>query len=190
MKTPLILTGLANAMPTTSSAEIVIPYGWFPHSQGMQRFFKPEADTLAANIAAEKDRLGSRFVGYPIYIGHPDVPGAPESKIGDKKAYGWLMNGEAREDGFALTPEWSEPGKQLVENKHYRFYSPVWGAVDDGRKNGQNIKVPVRFVSLGLTNDPNIPVEPLANTATKVDMARAHRVARRRTFEGFYGLVD
>jgi hypothetical protein len=57
-----------------------------------------------------------------------------------------------------LSVKWSEAGRELVENAHFKYYSPLWWTrpVKGGIQ-------PVAFKSMGLTNDPNIPVPALAN---------------------------
>ena len=193
---PSRFIGIANELPGAVAEQIQIPYGFFPHDQGLQKFDLAAARDLVANFISGRSRDGDRFSGAPIYVGHPDVPSwakAQPAGVVDKKAYGWIMNMEAREDGLYLLPTWNEPGKQLVEQKQYKFYSPVWNAQDGGKRNGQNILIPTRFVSLGLTNEPNIPVLPLANEGGNGELAaRATALrkfrAERRDISHFYGL--
>ena len=137
-----------------------IPYGEYPHKVGRQVFDQAAAEGM---IAANKSLLatfGKWLLGkndYPVYVGHPDLPG---SKDTDKKAYGWIDGMVAENDGMRLSVRWSPAGKELVENAHYRFYSPMWWL----QKTKRGL-VPVGLKSVGLTNDPNIPVPALANDA-------------------------
>jgi hypothetical protein len=95
---------------------------------------------------------------YPVYVGHPDLPG---SKDADKRAYGWIENMRAEDDGLHLDVKWSDEGRKLVENAHFKFYSPLWWT----KKLKTGGIRPVGLKSMGLTNDPNIPVPALANEA-------------------------
>lgn len=135
---------------------LFIPYGEYPHKQGLQKFEKADAEAMAANhrsLLGKITRLATG--GYPVYIGHPDIPG---SKDTDKRAYGWVEDIIAENDGMRLPVKWSDPGSELVANAHFKFYSPAWWL----KKSGKFMR-PTGLKSVGLTNDPNIPVPALAN---------------------------
>jgi len=140
----------------------VIPYGEFPHKQGLQKFDREAADEMVANHSGMLSKLESWARGtkasYPVYVGHPDLPG---SKDADKRAYGWIENMRAEDDGLHLEVKWSDDGRKLVENAHFKFYSPLWWT----KKLKTGGIRPVGLKSMGLTNDPNIPVPALANEA-------------------------
>jgi len=74
------------------------PYGDFPHARGLQRVDRAAAEAMAAQFHSFRGRLGRLFGGVPFYVGHPDLPSS--SDVVDRKAYGWIMEVEAREDGF------------------------------------------------------------------------------------------
>jgi hypothetical protein len=139
----------------------VIPYGDFPHKVGLQKFDRTAAEEIVANHNGLLNKLVTWARGekasYPVYVGHPDLPG---SKDTDKRAYGWIENLHAENDGLHLDVKWSDAGRELVENAHFKFYSPLWWTkpVRGGVR-------PVGLKSMGLTNDPNIPVPALANEA-------------------------
>lgn len=139
----------------------VIPYGDFPHKQGLQKFDRVAAEKMVANhkgvFAKIKSWARGESATYPVYVGHPDLPG---SKDTDKRAYGWIENMRAEDDGLHLEVKWSDEGRKLVENAHFKFYSPLWWS----EKVRGGIR-PVALKSMGLTNDPNIPVPALANEA-------------------------
>lgn len=107
-------------------------------------------------------RLARRFGGVPVYVGHPDEPafaGTPGHT--DTRAHGWVQELDARNDGLYGRIKWSETGRELIANAHYRFLSPRWAMrrLDDGAYE------PLRLISIGLTNMPNIPGEAIANAA-------------------------
>lgn len=138
----------------------VIPYGEFPHKHGLQVFDRAAAEEM---VAAHNSMLGKLVrlarggtASYPVYIGHPDLPG---SKDTDKRAWAWIEGMSAENDGLHLPTKWSQPGRELVENAHYKFYSPLWYF----KKLGNGRIRPVALKSMGLTNEPNIPVPALAN---------------------------
>jgi hypothetical protein len=138
----------------------LIPYGEFPHKVGLQIFDREAADAMVANHGGLLNKLASwargQAASYPVYVGHPDLPG---SKDTDKRAYGWIEGMIAENDGLRLTVKWSDAGRELVENAHFKFYSPLWWTKPVKR----GVVRPVSLKSMGLTNDPNIPVPALAN---------------------------
>ena len=158
-------TILANAADGGSPFAILqpdgflVPFGEFPHKQGLQLFDRPAAEGIVAAHNSALSKIVRHFGGgsYPVYVGHPDLPG---SKDADKRAYGWIENLTVAENGLHLSVKWSEAGRELVENAHFKFYSPLWWT----KKVKGGIR-PVALKSMGLTNDPNIPVPALANEA-------------------------
>jgi phage I-like protein len=139
------------------------PYGDFPHGKGLQRVDRTAAETLTSNFHSFSGKLGRRFAGVPFYVGHPDVPGF-ENTYPDQKAYGWVMALESRDDGVYGQIKWSKAGNELLENAHYKFLSPYWEAAEIGFEKGRKVFRPHSLISVGLTNQPNIPVLPLANS--------------------------
>lgn len=111
------------------------------------------------SLAARASRL---FAGAPMFVGHPDVPQF-SNQFPDRKAYGWIMELEARPDGLYGKMKWSAAGMELLQNGHYKFLSPYWEARQIGSENGQPVFEPLSLISAGLTNEPNLPVNPLAN---------------------------
>ncbi|MDR2812388.1 MAG: phage protease [Puniceicoccales bacterium] len=137
----------------------LVEYGDHPHPEGIQRVTGEAAGEMQRKFRSLRARLARKFGGVPIYIGHPDdenfsrLPGH-----GDTRSYAWVQDIEAREDGIWILPKWSDAGKKLVENSHFKFLSPRW---EMKRENGALI--PIRLISVGLTNHPNIPGDAIAN---------------------------
>src|SRR5258706_13670369 len=75
------------------------------------------------------------------------------------------MKLEARADGIYGQVKWSKPGLDLLENAHYKFFSPYWSAEEIPNHKGHPTKIfrPIALISVGLTNQPNLPLLPLAN---------------------------
>ena len=137
-----------------------IPYGSFRHKLGQQVFDKKAAEDMIAANNGLLAKLGRALGGrneVPVYVGHPDIPGTKDT---DKRAYGWADTSAmiAGNDGLRIPVRWSEAGQDLVANAHFRFYSPAWWLGKTSRG-----LVPTGIKSIGLTNDPNIPVPALAN---------------------------
>ena len=152
------------------------PFGEFPHSKGIQLMDHDAAQNILKNFKSFFARLGRRFAGIPIYVGHPDLPGA-ENLYNDQKAYGWIMALHVKSDGLYGEPKWSTVGDDLIRNAHYKFLSPFWEASEVGVRNGRKLYRPHTLISVGLTNQPNLPMFPLSNE-------RASGTPNRRRFFG------
>jgi len=135
-------------------------YGDWPHPSGLQRVTQPAAAAMVRGFQSLWGRLRRRFGGVPVYVGHPDDPAfAGQAGHDDTRAYAWITSLEARADGLYILPRWSEPGRELLRHAFYKFLSPRWQM----RPLGNGAFEPVRLLSVGLTNHPNIPGEAIAN---------------------------
>lgn len=149
-----------------------VPYGEFAHRKGMQRFDRSAAERMGEDLRGifsqirrvVRDGIARRA---PIYIGHPDVPGRG-AEFPDKRAYGWVTSVAAENDGMRLSIKWTSEGDRLVRDGHFAFYSPYWEADEVGAGRSRVLR-PSKLISVGLTNNPNIPVPALANEAGDVD---------------------
>lgn len=169
------MIGIANHFASDESEEwirLTPPLGDFPHKKGTQRIDAKALTAMANHFGSLRARLERRFGGVPFYVGHPDVPGLA-NEYPDRRAYGWVMEVQARlepagEEGLYGKVKWSEPGKQMLANAHYKFFSPYWRA-EEAVENGKRILRPVELVSVGLTNEPNLPVNALANSGSNTE---------------------
>ena len=101
-------TILANAADGGSPFAILqpdgflVPFGEFPHKQGLQLFDRAAAEGIVAGHNSALSKIVRHFGGgtYPVYVGHPDLPG---SKDADKRAYGWIENLTVAENGLHLS---------------------------------------------------------------------------------------
>ncbi len=135
-------------------------YGNWPHPSGLQCFTPDAAGKMVQHFQSLWGRLRRKFGGVPVYVGHPDDPSfAGQSGHDDTRAYAWVTALEARPDGLYMLPQWSEAGNELLDNAFYKFLSPRWQL----RSLGNGAFEPVRLLSIGLTNHPNIPGEAIAN---------------------------
>lgn len=174
MKTKL--PGPAASIETDSAAADsgwlrLAEYGEWPHPGGLQRLTREAASEMVAFFHSVRGRLARRFAGVPVYIGHPDddaFAGCPGHT--DTRAYAWITGLQARPDGLYILPRWSREGRRLLENAFYRFLSPRWAL----RRENDGALTPVRLLSVGLTNQPNIPGEAIANqTRARRERARS-----------------
>lgn len=161
-----VAEGMANAMEIGADGwtQLTI-FAEVPHPLGIQRVNRAACERMENSFKSLLGKLKRGFRGVPVYIGHPDVPSRKE-EFPDDKAYGWVQELQTREDGLYARIDWSGPGKALVENKHYRFPSPYWDASAAGSRNGKTIFEPHTLLSVGLTNQPRIAVQALANSET------------------------
>ena len=176
-RTPTVANSMAvaNSLETNPPQWIQLtPFGEFRHRQGLQRVDRAAAEAMTAHFKSFWSRLGRAFGGLPFYVGHPDVPelAGPQP---DPRARGWIMDLEARADGLYAQVRWTEEGRRMIQDRQFKFYSPYWQVETIGQEAGLPLFRPVRLISAGLTNQPNLPVLPLANQS-KAD-ERAFREA-------------
>lgn len=152
-------TGLANAggFALTEPEILLVPYGEWDHRLGLQVLDKAAAQAMATALENRAAASGEHWGGLPVYRGHPELTSGAAR---DDKAYGWIVRAEARSDGLALRVKWTEEGLGLVNGGAYKWFSPYWL----GRPLGGRKFAPIELKSVGLTNEPNIPVRALANS--------------------------
>jgi hypothetical protein len=80
------------------------------------------------------------------------------------EASGWIVNTRPTPKGLEVQIRWTDLGEVDLSNGRYRYCSPVFLAGDVEKLGGNRIR-PFRLDSLGLTNQPNIPMAPLTNRA-------------------------
>ena len=155
---------LPNADDPQSNWIQISPYGDFPHSEGLQRFTKNDAQVIVNEFNGPgsiiKRTLG---MGIPFYIGHPDHDKF-KARYTDTKAYGRIKALDAREDGLWGNVKWSTAGKQMVNEEQFHGHSVNWAV----KMQKDGAYHPVRIKSVGFTNEPNIPVLPITHANEKV----------------------
>ncbi|MEO0796517.1 MAG: phage protease [Verrucomicrobiota bacterium] len=143
----------------------IAEYGDWPHEQGLQRFDQTSAREIVQYFKSIRGRLARKFGGLPVFIGHPDDANfSGQSGHTDTRAYAWIVDLEARQNGLYGLPRWSYEGKNLLRNAFYKHVSPRWAM-------GENLDGsyrPTRLISIGLTNHPNIPGDVIANETPKL----------------------
>lgn len=71
------------------------------------------------------------------------------------EAAAWAKNLRVEDCGLCADFELTPRGRELIGGRQYRFVSPGWTLATDG--------TPLALCSVGLTNTPNLPVEPVVN---------------------------
>lgn len=159
-KTKKHLIGLANEY--ISGTPYRIPFGMVPNQGAdgrpvLQRLSQANAAAMVNELKAAKLAKGDQFPGLPVYIGHPDHP-AFKDRDKDIRAYGWANDAALAADGLDFFFDWPPAGKEILENKHFKFLSPHFVAVMTNEKvDGVPVVDIVGIRSVGLTNNPNWP---------------------------------
>ena len=153
----------------------VSPFGRFPHRVGLQVFDRQAANSIVSRFKSARDRLARLWRGLPVFVGHPDLD--PKT-YPDHRKYGSIQDLEVRADGLWARPKWSRAGREIVNDEHYDFQSPLWNM--EPVPNEAGAFRPVELLSVGLTNRPNIPGKPVgANTNNaEPDSMRNKLIAR------------
>ena len=150
-------------VPLSPSADgwyLLSSYGTHPHPLGLQRFTLAAAQNIVRHHNSLYGRLKRYFGGIPVYIGHPDDPAFSHLPThSDSRAYAWIHQLQARPDGLYISPIWSARGKELLDNAHYKHLSVRWRL----RALPDKTFEPIELLSVGLTNQPNIPGPTIAN---------------------------
>lgn len=155
-RTSPMVVWTANAIDSLSQGDWVqlAPYGDWDNKLGMQRFQREDAEAIVSDFKSIGN-VGSKVVGLPWYIGHPDHPAFAQRHT-DGKAYGRIKELDARDDGLYARVRWSPAGKELVNEQAFHGHSVNWRLARDGA-----VWRPRSLKSVGFTNEPNIPVVPV-----------------------------
>lgn len=138
----------------------------------IQRVDHESAMAMANDFNGVLSRVLRFFKGAPIYKGHPDMPGM-EARYPDATPKGLIARLEAREgQGLFCMPIFNEAGDQLLNTQSRLGFSGRWVGEPTGEENGHLVYKPVRFVSAGLTDTPNLPVELLNSTPPEMDLKK------------------
>jgi len=184
-----IVTGICSELPalvfgsnqSTATEERWVKmasYGDYSHQHGLQRFDRASADALVRQFNSLRGRLARRFAGVPVFIGHPDDP-TFVNRAGhhDTRAYGWIQDIQSGQDGLWILPRWSDAGREILANCFYKFLSPRWAM----KRLADNTYTPIRLISVGLTNHPNIPGDAIANQDTNFQSINETSINERKT---------
>lgn len=132
------------------------PYGDFPHGGGLQRFTREDAKAIVNEWEGlNKVANPAKWMGIPWYVGHPDHP-AFKDRYKDGRAVGRVKQLEAGNDGLYGLVKFNQIGKELVNTEQFHGHSVNWRVRQEG-----GVWRPFSLKSVGFTNEPNIPVQPV-----------------------------
>lgn len=140
--------------------------GGFIKERAIQRLDKTAVTQMANEYAQNSRGLSGFFRKRPLYEGHPDIPVGAD-QYPNKHPVGLFNRLASRDDGFYGEPILTDEGERLIASKAYRALSGRWAAEFVGEENGVKIYRPVKFLSAGLTNQPNLPVQLINESQTR-----------------------
>ncbi len=132
------------------------PYGTFDHPSGKQVVSLRDGERCVKGTETLSFRLKLKKI--PVYIGHPDDPlfqTLPEHM--NTTVYGHVTAMRSDNTGIWVKIRWTEAGQELVDNGIYTYLSPRWLS-EKGIDGGYH---PIKLLSVGLTQHPNLPVQPI-----------------------------
>ncbi len=145
--------------------QVLCPFGEWKHARGMQ-VVDEESARLMKRAAS-----WSPISSIPIYIGHPDD--SPSKK--KPKAVGRIKRICLTKDGIAVVAMYSEESYQKVVNGTFVAMSPRWQMTHIKDEKFR----PVKLISVGLTNNPNIPESGRILKVTKDDLSKTASIAKQ-----------
>lgn len=162
--TPITTLPAANDILTASQFQVsgeglYMPFGEYSHGVGLQVVDQEAGTRMAADLASFWGRARRLFAGAPIYMGHPDHHDASiRAQFPDARARGWCRQIEVQADGLLFRVKWNALGKSEIEDGQMAYHSPYWALERCTLPGGRAAVRPIRLLSIGLTNTPNIKV--------------------------------
>lgn len=102
----------------------------------------------AAAVVAEFRRQG---LDLPVDLNHSEAWRAPFG--GDSPAYGWVTAMEVRGSEVWGRVEWTDEGRELLQSRKYRYYSPTFSLTEAPTGGGEIYAI----TSVALVNRPAMP---------------------------------
>ncbi|MBR1843837.1 MAG: hypothetical protein IJ793_03115 [Opitutales bacterium] len=131
------------------------PYGTFEHPEGLQSISSADAQRCIRKTRTWRFRLGLKKI--PVYLGHPDDP-LFKSEHSDPRIYGYVKNLCADKDGLWVSVKFTKYGRIFLSKSPRHYLSPRWVLC---KTENQTAYHPERLLSVGLTQHPNLPVQPI-----------------------------
>jgi len=162
------LTGTELSEETNIQWVHAMPIGTYPHPKYGPLEFTPERVQRFAQSVKDKVRGIDPDVDYD----HKLDPSKGRS------ASGWIKDADARNDGLWLLVEWTKNGKEAINNKEYRYFSPEF--VNEW-ENSQGQKFKDVVLGGALTNRPYLKdlvpvnlheIETKENEMDRAELAR------------------
>lgn len=130
----------------------VVPKGELPNREAkvVQVLDDAALDSILANIAADRERLGERWPG--IYAGREHFIYNDDQ---DSAALAWFKDFEKRDDGIWAKKDGLTPiGQQVIANSEYKFTSFVADRRDTQKLEGNKVRI-LKLDTIGFTNQAN-----------------------------------
>lgn len=134
--------------------------GTVRQEEAVQRLDAEAANAMVRAFKSPVGRLKRWLRGVPVYLGHPDAPGIG-SRYPDSGVKGMIADLEVRETGLFARPVFNNDGASLLEGRSGLHFSGRWTAQLVAEDGGRKIFRPDVLMSVGLTDNPNLPVEAL-----------------------------
>ena len=131
------------------------PYGTFEHPEGLQSISSADAQRCIRKTRTWRFRLGLKKI--PVYLGHPDDP-LFKDEHSDRRIYGYVKNLCADKDGLWVFVKFTKDGRSFLSKSPGQYLSPRWVLC---KTEHQTAYHPERLLSVGLTQHPNLPVQPI-----------------------------
>ncbi len=128
----------------------LVEFGEYQHSKGLQIVDVNSVEAMVEYFRSLRGKFMRKFIGLPIYIGHPDDPDYNEFR--DKTVYGRIEDMKIENNALWILSRWTEMGKKIFNNKFLRYLSPRWMM----KQISDKVFSPIRLISIGLTNHPNL----------------------------------
>ncbi|MDR0679726.1 MAG: phage protease [Puniceicoccales bacterium] len=128
----------------------LVSFGQYDHPKGLQLVDCDSAKAMINYFNSLRGKFMRRFVGLPIYVGHPDDPEYEGNQ--DRSIYGRVESIKIESGALWVLSRWTELGRKLFTSGFLRYLSPRWLM----RKIRDRIFQPVRLISIGMTNHPNL----------------------------------
>ncbi len=123
--------------------QVLCPFGEWNHSRGLQIVDEESARLM------KRSATWSSISCIPIYIGHPDE----NPSIKRPKIVGKIKKIHRTQDGIVVVAAYTSEGYNNITSGKFSAMSPRWQMANLG--NGRFR--PTKLISVGLTNNPNIP---------------------------------
>jgi hypothetical protein len=111
---------------------------------------RDSADAMINYFNSLRGKFMRKFLGLPIYIGHPDDP--EYGQLQNASIYGRIENLKVEGNALWILARWTNLGKKLFGGGFLCHLSPRWMM----RKIRDKLFQPVRLISVGMTNRPNL----------------------------------
>ena len=129
--------------------QLLCPFGQWPHEKGLQIVDRDAAGRLAANF--KSSGIFGTGIKCPIFIGHPDD--GPRKFKRRPKPVGAVEGLAEAEGGIVVLCSYEDKTYADIIDGKIKRMSPRWRMEDIGDGKFR----PEKLLSVGLTNNPNIP---------------------------------